>query len=188
MSAYILFQPAQAAAGGFAQVIEVSYSPLMQSKNGRIHNCGVHFKAAIQQENRLFAVLGSLNEQYFEKKIPSISVKITAKEFRRGKFIAHRLSSGFLRGQNFTTMDFVVNMPSSETGAWLAMTDMSRKPNLFSKFIRSLTERPWIGFNLGADSSDITFQLPVPKNNDLFRDVHTCSIQAIDQVRREFSK
>jgi hypothetical protein len=188
LGALILACPIESDAGGFAQVHEVSYSPLMQSKNGRIHNCGVHFKAAIQQENNYFAVLGSLNEVYFKNKIPAISIKILVQEFRGGKFLFRELSSGYLRGKEFSTTDFAINMKSSENGAWLAMTNMERKPNVFPKFVGSLLQRPWIGFNLGDGSSDVTFQLPQPKKSELFKDIRTCSIQAIDQVRRELAK
>ena len=167
-------------AGGLATVLSVSYEPILQSKNGRINNCGVHFKAAIQQGGRMFAVRGSLNEHYFKGQVPSISSKILVDEFRNGKFVLSRLSSAFVRGNNFTTTDFSYNKLSNETGAWLAMTSMGKKPNLFSRFVSSLIERPWVGFNLGDSKLDITFQLPTPKKVSLFKDVRECSIKAID--------
>jgi hypothetical protein len=183
-----LLSPSHLQAGGFGQVLSISFDPIMQSKNGRIDNCGVHFKAAIQQGDRMFAILGSFNEHYFKNQIPSISAKILAQEFRNGNFVLSRLSGAFVRGQDFSTADFHFNMLSEETGAWLAMTDMGKKPNLFPVFILSLAERPWVGFNLGDGGLDITFQLPKPKEASLFKDVRTCSLQAIKQVQRELVK
>jgi hypothetical protein len=175
-------------AGGYAQVLKVSYEPILQSKQGRIEGCGVHFTAVIQQEKRVFAVLGSLNQYYFKGKIPSLNVKILPQEYKNGKFILSKLSSAYIRGQNFTTIDFFFNQFSEETSAWLAMTTMEKNPELFATFINSLVDRPWIGFNLGNGNNDFSFQLPQPKEATLFEDVHKCSLQALDQFQRELPK
>ena len=65
------------------------------------------------------------------------------------------------------------------------MTPMEKNPELFTKFINSLTDRPWVGFNLGNGNNDFTFQLPQPKEPNLFEDIRNCSLQALDQFKRE---
>jgi hypothetical protein len=175
-------------AGGFAKVLSASFDPVLQSNNGRIDNCGVQFKVAIQQGDRMFAVLGSLNEHYFKGKLPSISMKVLAKEFNKGSFSLSRLTNGFVRGNDYVTTDFPLNVLSDDTGAWLAMTDISKNPDLHYTFISSLMDRPWIGFKIIDESSDITFQLPEPQEASLFSDVSRCSLQALDQLQGELSK
>ncbi len=182
-----LFTPSYSLAGGVVDVLDAAYKPLMQTKDGRIHNCGVHFSLAITIDNRAFGIQGSVNEFYFKNKTPSIAFKITAVEARQGKIVRHNLTSAFLRYQNFSTTSFYFNEPSPESGAWLAMTDMEKSPNLFARFILSLADKPWIGFNIGDGASDFTMQLPKPKERGVFDDSASCSLQAIEQVQKELN-
>ena len=181
----VLFTPAYSFAGGVVNVLEATYKPLMQTRDGRIHNCGIHFSLAVTANGRALGIQGSVNEFYFKNKTPSIAFKITVVEVRQGQLVRHNLTSAFLRGRNFSTTSFYFNEPSLENGAWLAMTDMNRSPNLFSEFILSLANRPWIGFNIGDGTQDFTAQLPIPKEQEVFKDSLSCSIQAIEQFQKE---
>jgi hypothetical protein len=174
-----------ALAGGLADVLSVEYDPIMQSKNGRINNCGIHFKVAIRKDGRIFAVQGSVNELFFKGKIPLISSKIIVLELKNKKLSLSHLTSAYIQGQNFTTMDFNFNKLSSDTGAWLAFTNIIKSPKLFTTFISSLYERPWVGFNLGDANIDFTFQLPSPKKKSIMNDTRKCSLRAISNIQNE---
>ncbi len=180
-----LFTPAYSFAGGVVDVLEAAYKPLMQTRDGRIHNCGVHFSLAVTVNGRALGIQGSVNEFFFKNKMPSIAFKITVVEASQGQLVRHNLTSAFLRGQNFSTTNFFFNEPSPENGAWLAMTNMEKQPNLFSRFILSLADRPWIGFNIGDGLQDFTAQLPTPKEQEVFKDSLSCSILAIKQFQKE---
>tara|TARA_R110000824_G_scaffold203813_1_gene388502 strand:- start:2786 stop:3436 length:651 start_codon:yes stop_codon:yes gene_type:complete len=180
-----LFLPGASSAGGVVDVLEVTYRPLMQTKNGRIHNCGIHFSLAVSKDNRVFGVQGSLNEFYFQNKTPSIGLKITVVEAQQGQLVRLKLKSAFLRGKTFSTSSFRFNQASPEFGGWLAGTDMSKSPNLFGRFILSLADKPWIGFNVGGGTNDFTMQLPKPKERGIFKESASCSLQAIKQLQKE---
>ncbi len=183
-----IFTASYSSAGGVVNVLKATYKPLMQSRNGRIENCGIHFSLAGTANGKAIGVQGSLNEHYFENKMPSISFKIMAFEARQGQLVPHQLTSGFLQGKDFTTTSFFFNTQSSETGSWLAMTDFSKRPNLFSRFILSLADRPWVGFNIGDGKLDFTMQLPAPKDRKIFNDLVLCSSQALGQFQKEIDK
>ncbi|PCJ61512.1 MAG: hypothetical protein COA65_00700 [Rhodospirillaceae bacterium] len=79
-----LFTPAYSFAGGVMDIIEATYRPLMQTKDGRIDGCGVHFNIAATKDGRVFGIQGSVNEFYFKNKIPSIVFKLVVSEARQG--------------------------------------------------------------------------------------------------------
>jgi hypothetical protein len=181
-----LFLPSSSSAGGVVDVLEATYRPIIQTKNGRIFNCGIHFSLAITKNNRNFGVQGTLNEFYFIKKVPSIAFKVVVVEAQKGQLVRLKLKSAFLRHHNFSTTRFYFNQSSPESGAWLAMTDMTRSPNLFARFVSSLAEKPWVGFNIGDDTNDFTMQLPKPKDRGIFAESASCSLQAFEQFKKEF--
>ena len=76
----VLFTPAYSFAGGVVNVLEATYKPLMQTRDGRIHNCGIHFSLAVTANGRALGIQGSVNEFYFKNKTPSIAFKITVVE------------------------------------------------------------------------------------------------------------
>ena len=168
-------------------LLKAEYKPLVDSKDGRVNSCALHFSAVIQTlAGAPLNVQGSVVNTFFRDQLPGLIIKVAAVGASNGNLLRHKVHSGssFRVGQADTNR---MRRSAGADGMSLLMhATVADDMDFVLRFPLHFMDGAWVSLSLDPNRSDYTFRLPAFEQTDAetFHQFDECTTKAMEELKR----
>jgi hypothetical protein len=168
-------------------LLKAEYKPLVDSKDGRVNSCALHFSAVIQTlAGAPLNVQGSVVNTFFRDQLPGLIIKVAAVGASNGNLLRHKVHSGssFRVGQADTNR---MRRSAGADGMSLLMhATVADDMDFVLSFPLHFMDGAWVSLSLDPNRSDYTFRLPAFEQTDAetFHQFDECTTKAMEELKR----
>ena len=168
-------------------VVHNEYMPLMETRDGEIESCGVHFSAVLQRmDGTPIGAQGSINTALFKGGVPSMMIKVTLVEPLNDEVAHVKLLNLTLRSAKVDTNEFT-QVAGDDGYSRLLVTTLASTPQLMIDFNEALPEGLWVSASVIEGERDWSFRLPRMSETDYpyYLDYLSCRVKIYERVQTE---
>lgn len=182
---------ASACAAEALQMLQIEFSPMIETSKGEIDMCGLHFSVAgMSTGGRAFGIQGTVYNSYFTGKMPGVLLKVSAVEAVNGSPARLNVRNAYLfDNDHITTSTFKQLLPPDDPASFMAMGLLSDNPDAFTSLQdQMLAGQVWLSVNFGDTTGDYTAQLtPDSKSGKVFEQLLRCNAKGSEKMQRELT-